>query len=168
MAEYKTDTYQKVFLKTLNFVSYKPRTEKEISERLKRYLDSEKISDGEKEELNEKISVQLKEDGYIDDTKTAKLYLDSYLGSQKPRSISRFKQDLKRKGFKEAEIDDLTSGIPIEQEESRALAEAKKKLLRLKNESKFIKKAKLINFLYSKGYSGNTIKSVVDTLLTLQ
>jgi len=168
MTEYKIDTYQKVFLKILNFVSYKPRTEKEISDRLARYLGSEKISVEEKEELNEKILFQLKEDGYVDDKKTAKQYLNSYLGSQRPGSISRFKQALKKKGFKETEISDLTSNISAEQEEIKALNEAKKRLTRLKNETGFIKKAKLTNFLYSKGYSANTIKSVVDTLLPLQ
>jgi regulatory protein len=168
MAEYKIDTYQKVFLKILNFISYKPRTEKEILDRLERYFEPEKITAGEKEELKEKFLIQLEEDGYINDKKTAKLYLESYLGSQKPRSVSRFRQDLKKRGFKETEINDLTSGIPAEQEEMKALAEARRKLLRLKNESGFIKKAKLTNFLYAKGYSGNTIKSVVDTLLTLQ
>jgi SOS response regulatory protein OraA/RecX len=168
MAEYKIDTYQKVFFKILNFVSYKPRTEKEISDRLKRYLNVERISGEEKEELNEKILTQLKDDKYIDDKKTAKLYLESYLGSQKPRSINRFKQALKKKGFKEVDISDLTFAIPADHEENRALAEAKKRLSRLRNDTKFIRKAKLTNFLYSKGYSANTIKSVVDTLLSLQ
>jgi SOS response regulatory protein OraA/RecX len=168
MAEHKIDTYQKVFFKILNFVSYKPRTEKEISDRLKRYINAEKVSDKEKEELNEKILSQLKEDKYIDDKKTGKLYLESYLSSPKPRSISRFKHDLKKKGFKEADIFDLTSGIPAQHEDSQALAEAKRKLFRLRDETKFIKKAKLTSFLYSKGYSAGTIKSVVDTLLSLQ
>ena len=168
MSEYKVDRYQKVFLKILNFVSYKPRTEKEISERLKRYVNSERVSDKEAEELIKNISTQLEADGYINDKKTAKLYLESYLTSPKSQSINKFKQNLKKKGFKEMDIEMLTSNIPNRQEKESALNDAKKKLNRLGNEAFFIKKAKLSNFLYSKGYSSDTIKSVVDTLLPVQ
>jgi SOS response regulatory protein OraA/RecX len=168
MSEYKVDRYQKVFLKILNFVSYKPRAEKEIQERLKRYINSERMSDKEAEELNNKIFSQLKADGYIDDGKAAKLYLDSYLTSSKPQSISKFKQNLRKKGFKEKDIDILSSDISPSQEKEPALNDAKKKLGRLGKEAPFIKKAKLSNFLYSKGYSSDTIRSVVDTLLPVQ
>lgn len=168
MTEYKIDRYQKVFLKILNFVSYKPRTEKEISSRLNVYVGKERISDLEKEELKERVLSQLKLDGYIDDKKTGKLYLDSYLHSQKSKSTGRFKQDLRKKGFKQSDIDNLTSDIPVEQEKEGALKEGQKRLNRFKKEPIFVKKAKLSNFLYSKGYSTTTIKAVVDTLLPLQ
>lgn len=166
--EYKIDPYQKVFTKVLNFVSYKPRAEAEVFERLKSYLAKENITQNEKDLLQEKIIIQLKQDGYIDDKKTLKLYVDNFSTSRKPKSIRRFKQDLKRKGISQTDIEEGSLALPENLEYDLALVDARKKIRKYGKDSGFILKSKLTSYLYSKGYASETIKSVVDTLLQLQ
>jgi SOS response regulatory protein OraA/RecX len=168
MLEFELDRYQKVFTKILNFLSFKPRTKKEIEDRLKSYIDRERISPAEKGLLLNNILIRLKEDKYVDDKKTLELYVESFLGSPKARSIRSFRMALKKKGFSESDIELATRGISGDLEMAGALKEAKKKLLSLKNVPTYAKKGKISNFLYSKGYAANTIKAVVDTLLRLQ
>jgi regulatory protein len=168
MLEYELDRYQKVFTKILNFLSFKPRTKKEIEDRLKSYIDREKISPAEKGLLLNNILIRLKEDKYVDDKKTLELYVESFLGSPKARSIRSFRIALKKKGFSDIDIESATRGLTGDLEMAGALKEAKKKLISLKKEPAFSRKAKMRNFLYSKGYMADTIKAVVDELLPLQ
>lgn len=168
MGEQKYDTYQKIFFKILNFLSYKPRTQKELEAKLELYLSKEKESQEEKDILFKKALAQLEQDGYLNDRKTAQLYVESFINSPKARSINSLKNAMRKKGFTSQEIEDATSSLSDELEIAGALKVAKKKLSALKGTQGYIKKAKLNNFLYSKGYSTRTIKAVVDTLLSLQ
>jgi len=168
MGEQKYDTYQKIFFKILNFLSYKPRTQKELETKLELYLSKEKKSQEEKDLLFKKALLQLEQDGYLNDKKTAQLYVDSFINSPKAKSINSLKIAMRRKGFTSQEIEDSTSSLSDDLEVTGALKVGKKKLLALKGSQGYIKKAKLNNFLYLKGYSTRTIKAVVDTLLSLQ
>jgi SOS response regulatory protein OraA/RecX len=168
MTEYNLDIYQKVFTKILNLLSFKPRTEKEVKDRLRSYVDKERIPASEKDLLFDTILARLKEDKYLDDKKTAQLYAESFLNNPKSRSIKKFQMALKKKGFSAQDIDRAVGMLPSGIEEAGAMKEARKKLISLKNQPLFVKKAKISNFLYSKGYAGSTIKAVVDTLLSLQ
>ena len=166
--EYKIDSYQKVFIKALNFVSYKPRTEAEVLARVHVYLSREKITTAQKTEIQEKVLEQLKNDGYINDKKILKLYVDSYSTLHKPKSIKRYKQELKQKGISESELGAVLGGLSESAEYEMALSDAKKRQKRFGKLSGFELKAKLSSYLYTKGYPTGTIKSVVDTLMRLQ
>jgi len=168
MAELKIDVYQKIFAKVLNFLSYKPRTQKEIELKLNFYLRKEKIPQQEKDSLSEKILLQLEQDGYLDDSRVADMFVQSFTGSNKARSIKNLKNSMIKKGFSRYDVEIATGGLPTDLELDGALRVAKKKLLHIKEASKPVKKAKISNFLYAKGYSSSTIKAVVDTLLPLQ
>ncbi|HNS71339.1 MAG TPA: hypothetical protein PKK07_01300, partial [bacterium] len=85
--EYKISVYEKILTKILNFISYKLRTEKEITSRLDYYLRKEEKSSEEKNIIREKILNQLKTDGYINDLKLVDVYKDSISSSNKRRSV---------------------------------------------------------------------------------
>ena len=168
MVEIKIDTYQKVLVKILNFLSYKPRAEREIKVKLNFYLQKEKIPQEEKEDISQKILFQLKEDGYLNDRRVADLFVEGFIGTNKSKSIKTLRNSMLKKGFSRQDVDSSVSRLPVESELSGALKLAKRKLSNLKETSKFARKSKISNFLYTKGYSSVTIKAVVDTLLTLQ
>ena len=60
--EYKISVYEKILTKILNLISYKLRSEKEITSRLDYYLRKEEKSSEEKNIIREKILRSLKEE----------------------------------------------------------------------------------------------------------
>lgn len=166
--EYKISVYEKILTKILNFISYKLRSEKEITSRLDYYLRKEKKSSEEKNIIREKILNQLKTDGYINDLKLVDVYKDSISSSNKRRSVRVLRKTLENKGLGEGEVSKIINSLPEDYEKTRAIIDAKRKLNKLSNIPIYIKRSKITSYLYSKGYSPDTVRFVVDSILTLQ
>jgi regulatory protein len=162
---YELSAYEKVYSKILNFVSYRPRSEKEISNKLKYYLRLEKIAADEKSKIEDEVVSKLAVDGYVNDLKAVGQFLDSFLYSPKRKSLRSLKESLMRKGFSTRAIEEVFSKVPEDSENEKVLADAKKKLRSLYKEKPIARKTKLKSFLYRKGYRSEVINSVVDSLL---
>ena len=159
------EIFEKVYFKVLNFISYNLRSEKEVSDRLAKYLSKYRISSSEKESISGKVTLKLEESGYLDDSNYAFLYVKSVSDSRKPISKRKITHFLMKKGVSKDIISDAINSLPEEFSLNNAKKDAEKKLRLLGNIDEFSKKRKLYDYLYRKGYDSGIISSVVDTLL---
>ena len=149
--------FEKFYNSSLRFLSYRPRSEKEVRDKLK----SKKASS----EIIEKIITKLKEKKFINDEEFAKLWIESRTRF-KPRSLRLIKMELKQKG-----IDDeiIESGIKKQELGVDSDLEQARRLLAKKVERSFGKlrmtREKLGRYLASKGFGWDTIKRSIDEVL---
>ncbi|MEK7450999.1 MAG: regulatory protein RecX [Patescibacteria group bacterium] len=152
------EEFEKFYNKALKFLSYRPRSEKEIRDK----LFQKKASS----EVIEKVIQKLKEQKFIDDEEFAKLWIESRNRS-KPRSLRLIKLELKRKGITEEQIEsgikNQESGIKTDLEQAKSLVEKRIKRLRSLDRQKIYEK--LGRFLASKGFGWDTIKQSIDEVL---
>jgi SOS response regulatory protein OraA/RecX len=78
------------------------------------------------------------------------------------------RKTLENKGLGEGEVSKIINSLPEDYEKTRAVIDAKRKLNKLSNIPIYIKRSKITSYLYSKGYSPDTVRFVVDSILTLQ
>lgn len=158
------ETLNKLYLKVLNFVSYSPRSKKEIEERLEKYIQNEKLLDSEKDEARKHVLDALTNQGYIDDEKIAKNLLYSYQNSSKPKSSKQIKMHLYKKKLSENLINRIISEVDPESELESAIKILSKKNKNIGSPIGFLESQKLIKFLLSKGFDYSISKRAVDTL----
>lgn len=161
------ELYEKVFLKILRFISHKPRTEKEVLEKLNKIISQNK-EDGSSEDIKNRVIEDLKEKRYLGDIEYAEEYVRGTVSSGKTRSKRRIKQNLIQKGVSREILAKALELLPPDYEYNCALKDAEKKLRLLVGKSSFIKKRKISDYLYGKGYSPTAVSSVVDTLVNLK
>ncbi|MFH1899055.1 MAG: regulatory protein RecX [Patescibacteria group bacterium] len=159
------EIFEKVYFKILNFISYNLRSEKEVSDRLTKYLSRYRISSSEKNDLSAKLTSKLEESGYLDDLNFAFSYIKSVSDSKKPISKRKITHFLMKKGVPRDIMSDALNSLPADFSRNNAVKDAEKKLRLLGNIDGFSKKRKLYEYLFRKGYDSGTISSVVDTLL---
>ena len=133
------------------FLSYRPRSEKEIHD----YLGKKKLKDEEKE----KIIKKLKEEKLIDDLEFARWFLEQRQ-TFRPKGSYALRQELRQKGIGEKIIDQV---LPNKEEElslaKKALVKAEKKYASFLGREK---KEKLIAYLRRRGFSWEVVKKAVD------
>lgn len=158
-----SDAYNKTYVLMLNFLSYKPRSEKEIRDRLKKFRVSS--------EVKEVVFSDIEAEGFIDDVRFAQMYVDGIKGSGKAKSSRQLRNFLYKKGISSGVIDVALSSFDKGVEELSATKDCQKKLNLLKSKkdiSPAILRQKLIKFLMTKGYSSDVVFTVVDTLTMLK
>lgn len=161
----RDDILSEIYLKALNFVSYRPRTESEIKKRLDKYLC--KYSDELKvQEVSQEIFTRLKDEGFVDDQK----YCDLYVSSVKPKSKKEIKYFLFKKGVQTSIIEDTLKKLNPDFEENALKKLIQKKFLQIKLKNYDPRKAKLKMYQYfvSKGYPFSEVKRLVDTLVIVK
>jgi len=150
------DEFEKFYNKALKFLSYRPRSEKEIRDK----LSGKKAS----EEIINKIISRLKKNNFLNDEEFAKWWIEQRT-TFKPRSVRLIKIELKQKGIGqeliEERIDHLSSAID---DLGSAKKIIEKRLPRYKNLSRDEKFQKIARFLSSKGFSYDTIKEIFQSL----
>ena len=133
------------------FLSYRPRSEKEIYD----YLGKKKLKDEEKE----KIIKKLKEEKLIDDLEFARWFLEQRQ-TFRPKGSYALRQELRQKGIGEKIIDQV---LPNREEElslaKKALVKAEKKYASFLGREK---KEKLMAYLRRRGFSWEAVKKAVD------
>ncbi len=158
-----------VYIKLLNFLSFKLRSEKELFNAITKYLSRYHLPSKEINEIRSDIISRLNEDGYLSDSNDFK-YSHSYiLGLESSgKSVNRIKisQFLTKKGVEKDVIESVLEDTPKDIYFKSAVKDAEKKLRLTKrlDLDKFQMKRKISDFLYRKGYDYETISSVVDTL----
>lgn len=149
------DSFEKLYNKALRFLSFRPRSEKEIRDYLQK-----KNSDPQ---TAQKIIDKLKEYNFINDNEFARLWFESRI-KLKPRAKRVIKMELKQKGISEELIDEVFENTNSDDKEL-ALILAEKRVKRYVKEEPQKAKEKMYRFLISKGFNYDTIKDVVDHVL---
>jgi regulatory protein len=152
------EDFEKFYNSSLRFMSYRPRSEKEVRDKLKR----KKVDPS----IIEKIITKLKGQKFINDEEFAKWWIDSRLRFR-PRSINLIKRELLLKGLDKELIDAQISNFqfPISNELENAKKLIQKKIKRYRNLSKQEIYQKLGRYLASKGFDWDTIKQSIDESL---
>lgn len=150
------EQYKKLLGATYKYLSFRQRSEKEIRD----YLKKKKADNL----LAEKIIDSLKRQKFLNDEEFARAWVESRSRNKAWRVI---KLELKQKGISDEIIMnyDLRTKNQGQDKES-ALNLAQKRAERLKNEPFQKAQEKLFRFLSSKGYNYDTIKEVVDKILS--
>ena len=159
------EIFDKVYSRILHFISHKPRSEKEVSDKIDSYNADYTISSEDFSNIKEEIIDDLMEKRYIRDLDYAEDFIRGAINSRKSRSKRKIKQFLYKKGVSRGVITKALGLLPPNYDYEKALSEGKKKLRIIFSADKFTKRAKLYNYLYQRGYSSSTISRVVDTLL---
>lgn len=158
------DQFEKLYNRTLHFLSFRPRSEQETREYLKRKSITLKRSE-ERESLElviEKIIAKLKEQKFINDEEFVKWWVDQRI-RVKPKAIRVIKMELKKKGIHQELIEaafEVKLNIDTDFKSAKKLAA--KKIEKYKNLPRRQFYQKIGVFLSSKGFDYEIIKKVLS------
>ncbi len=152
------ETIENLLNKSFKFLSYRPRSEKEVRD----YLLKKKADDL----TLEKIIKRLKEHNFINDSNFTKWWIEQRT-KFRPKAVRIIKLELLRKGIAKDLIEEILQDKTVETETDldKARKLAIKRIERYKNEEPQKKYEKMVRFLASKGFDWDTIKEVVDQLI---
>lgn len=141
-----------IFAKLLNFLSYRPRTVKEVRDRLYKY----KVNDKVKQDL---LIERLQSKGYLDDLKFTQWFIESR-NTHRPRSPRMLTAELKTKGVSEEVIKSVINEVADETETIRHLLTKK---LGVPHTLDQLTRQKIYAYLGRQGFSWDKIKEVVKS-----
>lgn len=148
----KNDESEYIFAKILNFLSYRPRTVKEVKDRLYKYEVKEALD-------QDQIIARLQAKGYLDDVAFASWFIDSR-NAHRPRSPRMMVSELKSKGISETIIKSVMSQVSPE---SSTIEKLLTKKLGANRPLIDAEKQKIYAFLSRQGFSWEGIKEVVKS-----
>lgn len=137
----QSNVYEQLMAKALLFVSFRPRSEKEIREYLGKKLHRSHTT---APIVLEKVLARLRELGYADDVKFAAWWVGQRTG-RKPKGKKLIEHELRRKG--------ITQEVDIDEKElaRRAIEKKKGKL----------DTPKLVAYLQRRGFDWETISGII-------
>lgn len=138
----------------IRYVSFRPRSEKEIREHLVKKLQKHQISDST---LLDRVITRLRELDYVNDEKFAAWWVDQRQ-SHKPKGTRLLTRELNAKGV----------SVEIKQSDEVGLAGTalSKKLALWGKLPKLEQKKKIYGFLGRRGFTSDTIHRVIDELVS--
>lgn len=150
--------FQKLLDKVLRFISFRPRSEKEIRDYLKRKLPKKQATAN----LVGKILGRLEKLGVLDDEEFTRWWIEQR-STFRPRGKMALKVELTQKGIKrdlaEKIIDQMVDELSLTQ---KAAQKNIKTYERLDNQEF---REKMTSFLFRRGFSWVTIKKVIDEMV---
>ncbi|HUF37913.1 MAG TPA: RecX family transcriptional regulator [Anaerolineales bacterium] len=146
------DSAEVAYQRALNFLSYRPRSEKEIVDNLRKHETPEQVI--------EEIVGRLKENGMVDDVKFARLWLENR-SEFRPRGSYALRSELRQKGIPDSIIEAALTEID---EVDLALRAGRTKAAKLKSGDKQVFKQKLYGFLSRRGFNYEIISEVVNVI----
>lgn len=149
------DTLEKAQQRAVNFIAYRPRTEREVRQRLKKA--------GADEETIISVVERLKGAGLLDDEAFGKAWVESRLRSN-PRSRRMLAWELRQKGVGNEEVEAALEGV---NDEEAAMRAAKKRWPRVQSLEPRERKRKLMEFLARNGFDYQTIEFVIARVESL-
>lgn len=161
------DVYKQLLNKLALFLSYRMRSEKEIRDRIKRYIRLQKNKIPlNYTKLEDKLIFYLKDNKLIDDKGFAEEYVKQKLSSKKGYGPNYISNALRQKGINRDVIDSQLKEFDSEQQIDKALVVAKRKIKQFeaKSSNVFELKQRLTRYLQGRGYNYDAINAVVDTL----
>jgi regulatory protein len=157
------EIYQRLLGFALNYVSIRPRSEKEIRSYIVKKISKWKIS----LEYLEKVLVRLDELGYVDDLKFSRAFIES-MNRSRPKGTLLIRMELKKKGVDPEVIEKARELIKSDEtgnDMDLARIAATKKLRSLQRYDRAAQKSKMYGFLGRRGFDHTTISSVIDEML---
>ncbi len=148
----KADSDEYIYGKILNFLSFRPRTVKEVRDRLWKY----EVKDEDSQNL---VIDKLKSKGYLDDVSFAKWFIQSR-NTHRPRSVSMLKMELSQKGVPKDIVSDLVSTMGDEKVTIMHLLDKKLGSRRILDNRE---KAKIQGYLVRQGFAWDKVSEVVKS-----
>jgi regulatory protein len=145
------DTWQKTYDATLNFLSYRPRSEDEV----RRYLNKRKVSPA----LSDKLIARLKQSKLVDDEAFARFWVENR-ETFSPRSSRALRAELRSKGIDNSTIEESVAGD--DSDAAYRAGQKKARTLRAADFETF--RHKLLPFLQRRGFGYETARDVVNRL----
>ncbi len=160
----ETEIYEKLIGAALRFVSYRPRSTKELRDFLAKKLTKNHTS---APQVIDVVLDRLAELGYADDEAFGTWWVTQRTG-RKPKGAAMIAMELKQKGLDRDVIEVLLTRIMQGDRSERDLAEAaaRAKFHTWRSKPRLEQKQKLANFLMRRGFSSEVIWSVVDDILS--
>ena len=149
------DSFDKFYNKALRFLSFRPRSEKEVEDYLEK-KECDNLTSG-------KIIQNLKEHNFLNDENFTKWWIEQRT-IVRPRAERVIKMELKQKGIQKELIDEIFEKN-INKDKEIALKLAQKRIQRYARGDTKKTYEKMLRFLISKGFSYDTIKEVIDQVL---
>lgn len=150
------DEFEKYFLKAVYFLKFRPRSEKEVRDKLKQKKAPP--------EIIERVIATLSEQKFLNDLEFAKLWVRQRV-SLKPRSKRIIVLELRQKGIDKDLIEEVLLD-PGEDQKVDDLLQARKlvssKIHRYKGLQRQELYQKLGGFLARRGFNWDTIKQSID------
>ena len=146
--------YQKLLNVSFRFISYRPRSEKEIRDFLTKKINTWKIFGPG---LVDKVVERLGQLGYVDDVKFAQWWVGQRQG-RKPKGIPLIKGELLRHGVPRDIIEQVLSS-QIEDQEVLAKKAIELKIRTVKARDK------LMAFLMRRGFDSSTARRAIDATI---
>lgn len=141
----------------LKYISYRPRSEKEVIDKMSQ--------NGYENELIEYAINEMQRFGYLDDKQFALIFVRDKINI-KQLGKQRLIAELFKKGINRNIIDEVINElIEPDEEFERALAFAKKKLRMYRNDDYTAKRRKLSNTLAGRGFNYDIISKVINEVL---
>lgn len=155
------EDFEKFYFIAVNYLSYRPRSEKEVRDKLKLKNTPQEITD--------KIIDKLKEQKFINDAEFARMWTANRIKIN-PKSKRVIKMELLQKGVDSEIIEKVLTGNPDEEVndrvQARKLVEAR--FSRYKHLPKQEIYQKLGGFLGRRGFGWSTIKDAIDEVMKLE
>lgn len=145
----------------LRYLSFRPRSEKEVIEKLKEKKATQEIIG--------RVMLQLKDHKFVEDAEFAKWFVDQRLRF-KPKSLGIIKLELKQKGISPEIIQQAIENLNEDSDSPKSDLESAKKLVekrisRYKGISRQEIYQKLGGYLARRGFNWDTIKKSIDDSL---
>ena len=141
--------------RVINFLSFRPRSKKEIID----YFKKKEVG----EETQKVLLSKLIDRKYINDMEFVDWFVRQRLNF-KPKGQKLLRLELMQKGIEKSTIDEYFANVPIVNETETAFAIVQKKLLSWRNLDEFTRKQKITGFLGRRGYNWESIGVVLKRL----
>ncbi|WP_405173175.1 regulatory protein RecX [Paenibacillus sp. FSL H8-0260] len=149
------DERQRAYVEGLRYLERKPRTAMEMTRRLRQKEIGETII--------AEVVQRLQEERLLDDPLYAKQWAEQRIANQRKGKMW-IRQELREKGIDKTLISEALENITPEQELESALETGRKKWNLIRGEASD-KRRKTGAFLMRRGFSGDMVRQVINTLL---
>lgn len=150
--------YERLVNAALRFISYRPRSEKELRDFLTKKLTKWKVTGSV---LIDKVVARMGELGYVDDAK----FTEWWVGQRtafRPKGNQLIKMELKAKGVSEADIALVLASRGSESLLAAAKQAVAKKMAVWAKLPDLERTKKLYDYLGRRGFDSNTIRRIID------
>lgn len=158
-----SDDLEKLYNKTLHFLSFRPRSEKEIKDYLSKKT-KKALPAARQGKIKNQVLFKLKEQNLVNDEEFVDWWIDQRM-SLKPKGKIVLKKELLQKGVDLELVEGKLSTISNQQLTILARKLVDKKLKLYKNLPPLKLKKKLSSFLARRGFDWQTINLVIDEFL---
>ena len=159
---------EKIYAKLIEFCSYKPRSKKQIEDKISLLFKRYGVYVDYAEKLRAELLEMLSNDRLVDDSANVKAFVQSFISSSHPKSLRAIKSYLMGKGYSSVDIENALEGVSSDFEIDAVKKLAEKKLLSMHNGNTRSGREKLIKYLMGKGYSYSLSRTAVDTIPDLK